>query len=185
MTAEKQGFLQAVLCASIEVTEYYLDSTVAGCLSMFTGHANPAPDAAATTEAPASSDPRVLIVDDDDEVRRTVADLLDGKLHVIGTAENGQRAIELAALLCPDVVVLDICMPVLDGIAAAEQLRKFGYPAKIVFLSMQDDPDFIEAALATGALGYVLKCSVRTDLTPAILLALEGKSFVSPALSWH
>jgi DNA-binding NarL/FixJ family response regulator len=50
---------------------------------------------------------------------------------------------------------------------------------------MQDDPDFIEAALAAGALGYVLKCSVRTDLTPAILLARDGKSFVSPALCWH
>src|SRR5215475_989764 len=151
---------------------------------MFTPQANPL-DMAATTEASSSNELRVLIVDDDDEVRRTVANILRGKVHVIGTAENGQRAIEVAALFCPDIVVLDICMPVLDGIAAAVQLRERGYPAKVVFLSMQDDPDFVEAALATGALGYVLKCSVRTDLTPAILLALEGKSFVSPALSWH
>jgi len=152
---------------------------------MSTHRANPTPDAATATEALASGDLRVLIVDDDDDVRRTVADLLEGKVHVIGTAENGRRAIELAALLCPDIVVLDICMPVLDGIAAALQLRECGYPAKIVFLSMQDDPDFIEAAFATGALGYVLKCSVRTDLPPAILLALDGKRFVSPALCRH
>ena len=151
---------------------------------MFTRQANPALDAAATTEGSGSSDLRVLIVDDDDEVRRSVADLLEGKVHVIGTAENGERAVELVALLCPDIVVLDICMPVLDGLAAAVQLREAGYRPKIVFLSMQNDPDFIEAALATGALGYVLKCSLRTDLTAAIRLALDGKRFLSPALSW-
>ena len=127
----------------------------------------------------------MLIVDDDDEVRHTVTSLLEDRFQIVGAAENGHQAIELAALLCPDVIVLDICMPVLDGIAAAVQLRKCGYSGKLVFLSMQDDPDFIEAALAAGALGYVLKCSVRTDLTPAILLALDGKSFVSPALCWH
>jgi DNA-binding NarL/FixJ family response regulator len=147
--------------------------------------ANPIPDAAATIEASALSDLRVLIVDDDEEVRRTVAALLERKAHVIGTAENGQRAIELAALLCPDIVVLDICMPVLDGIAAAVRLRECGYRGKIVFLSMQDDSDFIDAALATGALGYVLKCSLSTDLTTAILLAVDGKRFVSPALCRH
>jgi len=119
---------------------------------MFAHQANLAPDAAAINEALASRDLRVLIADDD-EVRLAVADLLEGKVHVIGTAENGQRAIELAARLCPDIVVLYICMPVLDGIAAALQLRECGYPAKIVFLSMQDDPDFVEAAFATGALG--------------------------------
>lgn len=149
---------------------------------MVTPQANPVPSAAATIEASGSSDLRVLIVDDDDEVRRTVANLLEGKVHVVGTAENGQRATELAALLCPDIVVLDICMPVLDGIEAAVQLREGGYPAKVVFLSMQDDPDFVEAALATGALGYVLKCSVATDLTPAIQSAVDGTRFVSPAL---
>ena len=152
---------------------------------MFAPQANPAPGAAATTEASGSRDTRVLIVDDDDEIRRAVANLLVDTVRVVGTAENGQRAIELTALLCPDIVVLDICMPVLDGIAAAVQLRECAYPAKVVFLSMQDDPDFIEAALATGALGYVLKCSVTTDLFPAILLALDGQRFVSPALCWH
>jgi DNA-binding NarL/FixJ family response regulator len=127
----------------------------------------------------------VLIVDDDNEVRRTIAHLLEGKVQVIGTAENGQRAIELAALLYPDIIVLDICMPVLDGIAAAVRLRDCGYPGKIVFLSMQSAPEFVEAAFDTGALGYVLKCSATTDLAPAIMSALEGRRFVSPALCWH
>ena len=149
---------------------------------MLTGQANPAADAPSTEP---SSDLRVLIVDDDDDVRRSVAHLLENKFHVIGTADNGRRAVELNALLHPDVLVLDICMPVLDGIAAARQLRAAGHSTKVVFLSMQDDIDFVDAALATGALGYVLKCCVGTDLTPAILSALEGKSFVSPALRRH
>lgn len=149
---------------------------------MLAGQSNPAADALSTEP---SSELRVLIVDDDDDVRRSVAGLLEGKFHVIGTAENGQRAVELNALLHPDILVIDICMPVLDGIAAALQLRDSGHPTKVIFLSMLDDMDFVEAALATGALGYVLKCSVGTDLTPAILFALEGKSFVSPALLRH
>ena len=146
---------------------------------------NPGADVGARAESPDQDDLRVLIVDDDDEVRNTVTSLLEDRFHVVGAAENGQQAIELAALLCPDIVVLDVCMPVLDGIATAVQLRKCRFSGKIVFLSMQHDPDFIEAALAAGAVGYVLKCSVRTDLKRAILLALDGKSFVSPALCWH
>jgi DNA-binding NarL/FixJ family response regulator len=134
---------------------------------------------------PNSGGPRLLIVDDQDELRRTVTELLAGTFHVIGTAEDGKQAIELAASLCPDVVVLDICMPVLNGIKAAEQMRKCHKRIKVVFLSMQDDPEFVEAALATGALGYVLKSSVGTDLISAIWQAIEGRPFVSPALCWH
>jgi DNA-binding NarL/FixJ family response regulator len=138
-----------------------------------------------TTGAPDSGGPRLLIVDDQEEVRRSVADLLEGTFHVIGMAEDGKRAIELASVLRPDVVVLDICMPVLNGIEAAEQLRKCGYPTKVVFLSMQDAPEFVEAAFTTGALGYVLKSSVGTDLVSAIWQAIKGIPFVSPALCWH
>ena len=146
------------------------------------------PDRTAAKATPVIPDPggaRLLIVDDHEEVRRTLAQLLEGTFHVIGTAGDGKRAIELAVLLCPDVVVLDICMPMLNGIEAAEQLRESGYPTKIVFLSMQDDPAFVEAALATGALGYVLKSSLGTELISAIWRAIEGKPFVSPALCWH
>jgi DNA-binding NarL/FixJ family response regulator len=124
-----------------------------------------------------------LIADDQDEVRRTVAELLESTFHVIGMAEHGKRAIELASVLQPEVVVLDICMPVLDGIEAAEQLRKSGYPPKVVFQSMRDAPEFVEAALVTGALGYVLKSSVATELVSAIGQASEGRRFVSPALA--
>jgi DNA-binding NarL/FixJ family response regulator len=141
--------------------------------------------AKATAVALDSGRPRLLIVDDQDEVRRTVAELLEDTFRIIGMAEDGERAIELASVLHPDVVVLDICMPVLNGIDAAERLRASGYPTKVVFLSMQDDPEFVSAALATGALGYVLKSSVGTELISAIWKAVEGRRFISPALCWH
>ena len=141
--------------------------------------------AKATAVALDSAGPRLLIVDDQYEMRRAVAELLEDTFRIIGMAEDGERAIELASVLHPDVVVLDICMPVLNGIDAAERLRASGYPTKVVFLSMQDDPEFVSAALATGALGYVLKSTVGTELISAIWKAVEGRRFISPALCWH
>ena len=126
--------------------------------------------------------PRILLADDQEEVRRAIAHLLEGEFHVIGTAENGQRALELAPVLSPDVIVLDVCMPVLNGIEAAERLRESGSASKVVFLTVHEDADFVNAALSTGALGYVLKCSAGADLIPAIRQAVEGKRFVSPSI---
>jgi DNA-binding NarL/FixJ family response regulator len=126
--------------------------------------------------------PRILLADDQEEVRRAIAHLLGGEFHVIGTAENGQRALELAPVLSPDVIVLDVCMPGLNGIEAAERLRESGSASKVVFLTAHEDADFVDAALSTGALGYVLKCSAGTDLIPAIHQAVEGKRFVSPSI---
>jgi len=126
-----------------------------------------------------------LVVDDQDEVRWSVALLLADTFQVVGMAQDGKEAIELAELLRPDVVVLDIGMPVLNGIEAAEQLRASDFPSKVVFLSMQHDPEFVEAAFAAGALGYVLKSSLGKDLISAIWQAIEGRPFVSPALCRH
>ena len=141
--------------------------------------------AKATAVALDSAGPRLLIVDDQYEMRRAVAELLEGTFHIIGMAADGKRATELASVLRPDVVVLDICMPVLNGIQTAEQLRDSGCPTKVVFLSMQDAPEFVEAAFTSGALAYVLKSSLGTDLISAIRQVLEGRPFVSPALCWH
>ena len=141
--------------------------------------------AAETTVDSVSSAPRLLVVDDQAEMRWSVALLLADTFQVVGVAEDGKEAIELAELLCPDVVVLDIGMPVLNGIETAERLRGSCYPSKVVFLSMQDAPEFVEAAFAAGALGYVLKSSLGKDLISAIWQAIEGKPFVSPALCWH
>jgi DNA-binding NarL/FixJ family response regulator len=126
---------------------------------------------------------RILLVDDQEEVRLAIANLLEGEFDVIGTAENGQRAVELVRVLRPDVLVLDVCMPVLNGIETAVELKKTGSPPKVVFLTVNDDPDFVDAALSTGAFGYVLKCSASKDLIPAIHEAVEGNRFVSPSVS--
>jgi DNA-binding NarL/FixJ family response regulator len=116
-------------------------------------------------------------------MRLAIANLLETEFEVIGTAENGQRAVELVPVLCPDILVLDVCMPVLNGIEAAAQLRNSSAPLKIVFLTVNEDPDFVDAALSTGAFGYVLKCSASEDLIPAIHHAVDGKRFVSPSIS--
>jgi DNA-binding NarL/FixJ family response regulator len=126
---------------------------------------------------------RILLADDQEEVRLAIANLLEHEFDVIGTAENGQRAIELVKVLSPDVLVIDLCMPVLNGIEAAAQLRKSGSGPKVVFLTVNEDPDFVNAALSTGAFGYVLKCSAGEDLIPAIHQAVEGQRFISPAIS--
>jgi DNA-binding NarL/FixJ family response regulator len=76
---------------------------------------------------------------------------------------------------------MDISMPVMNGIEAAAALIQAGTPAKIIFLTVHDDQDFVKAALATGASGYVVKARIATDLIPAILEVLEGHRFISPS----
>jgi DNA-binding NarL/FixJ family response regulator len=129
--------------------------------------------------------PSILLADDQEEMRRTVAHLLEGEFHVVGTAENGQRVLELAPSLAPDILILDICMPVLGGIEAAFRLKESGSPAKVIFLTVHEDADFFEAARSVGALGYVLKPFVVQDLLPAIRRALQGTTFVSPSMHLH
>ena len=123
---------------------------------------------------------RILLADDQEEVRLAIAKLLEDEFDVIGTAENGQRAIELVQVLSPDVLVIDLCMPVLNGIEAAKRMLAANPSARIVFLTVEKDPDTCRAALETGACGYVLKPRLATDLIPAIELARDGRRFVSP-----
>jgi DNA-binding NarL/FixJ family response regulator len=126
--------------------------------------------------------PRVFLADDQEEMLHTVAQVLEGEFQVVGTAENGMRVLELAPGLSPDVLILDIAMPVVNGIEAACRLKESGSAAKVIFLTVHADPDFVEAAMSTGALGYVLKPCLATDLVPAIWTVLEGNTFVSPAI---
>jgi DNA-binding NarL/FixJ family response regulator len=126
--------------------------------------------------------PRVFLADDQEEMRRTVAQVLDGEFQIVGTAENGAGVLELTPNLSPDVLVLDISMPVVTGIEAALRLRQAGSKVKVIFLTVHDDLDFVEAAMSVGALGYVLKQSMATDLVAAVWKALEGSIFISPSL---
>ena len=125
---------------------------------------------------------RVLLADDHQDFLEAVARLLEPEFEVVQTAGDGQRLIDEAARLEPDVLVLDISMPVLNGIEAARQLRGAGSRAKIVFLTVHQDPDYVRGALEAGALGYVAKSRLASDLPLALREALAGRSFVSPSI---
>lgn len=126
--------------------------------------------------------PRVLVADDNQAIRETVVSLLATDFEVVGAVSDGGSALEAAVRLQPEVAVLDISMPSLNGIQAAERMNG-NCPTKVVFLTAIDDPEIREAALATGALGYVLKLRLYLDLIPAIRLALQGGCLISPTLS--
>src|SRR5277367_763339 len=123
--------------------------------------------------------PRILLADDHQTVLQRVQVLLQPTFDVVGTACNGREMLSEALRLEPDVIVADISMPESSGIEAAHQLREAGCKAKIVFLTIHSEEEFIKACSAEGALGYVIKAHIKTDLIPAIRAALIGESFVS------
>ena len=123
---------------------------------------------------------RVLLADDHEAMLDRVARLLEAECNVVGTATDGQQALEAAQDLKPDVLVLDISMPVMNGIETAHRLKEAGAEARIVFLTVHDDPDFAKEALEAGALGYVIKSRIASDLMIAINEVCAGRSFVSP-----
>jgi DNA-binding NarL/FixJ family response regulator len=113
-------------------------------------------------------------------MRDRVVRLLESEFEVVGAMEDGHALLEAASKMEPDVCVIDISMPVISGIEAATQLRESGSTAKIIFLTVHDDPDFVQAALETGALGYVLKSRMASDLRSAIKGVIAGRLFISP-----
>ena len=123
--------------------------------------------------------PRILLADDHKEMRDRIKRYLELDFDVIAAVENGRTLLEAAARLNPDICLLDISMPVLNGIETAIQLRQSGSTAKVLFLTIHEDPDFLDAALRTGASGYVLKRRMASDLRPAIRDVLAGKTFIS------
>ena len=125
---------------------------------------------------------RVLLADDHEAMLERVARLLKTECDVVGTVTDGQQALEAARELKPDVLVLDISMPVMNGIEAAHHLKKAGVEVRIVFLTVHDDPDFAREALEAGALGYVIKPRIASDLVAAIREAYAGRLFLSPTL---
>jgi len=126
---------------------------------------------------------RVLLADDHREFLRLAVCLLEPEFEVVATVGDGQTLFDEAARREPDVLVLDISMPVLNGIEAARRLKAVGSRARIVFLTVHEDPDYVRAALAVGAQGYVVKSRLACDLPVALREALAGRSFVSPLIS--
>ena len=125
------------------------------------------------------SQAKVLLVDDHVGMLQMVSKLLRSRFEIVARVNNGAMAVEAAIRLCPDLVVLDIAMPIRDGLQTAHELKRQGCPARIVFLTVNEDEDYVSAALACGAFGYVLKSRMHTDLIPAIEAALQGKVFLS------
>ena len=138
----------------------------------------------AVIKAPLSCDagpaerPRVLLADDHQAMLALTAEALAGECLVVGRVGDGCELLAEAERLHPDVIVLDITMPRLDGIEAARQLR----PARLVFLTVHEDADYARAALDAGGLGYVVKARLASDLLPAIRAALADRRFVSPTV---
>lgn len=125
---------------------------------------------------------RILLADDHEAMLEEAARLLATDFDVVGTVENGELAIQAVDRLDPDIVILDISMPVINGIEAACCLKQSGSRARVIFLTAQSHPEFVVAAFSSGALGYVLKTHLVTDLVPAVREVLEGRIFASPSL---
>ena len=126
--------------------------------------------------------PRVLLADDHPPTLALTADALASECLVVGRVGDGRELLAEAERLRPDVIVLDITMPRLDGIEAARQLRRSQTPARLVFLTVHEDADYARAAVDAGGLGYVVKTRLASDLLPAIRAALVDRPFISPTV---
>jgi DNA-binding NarL/FixJ family response regulator len=125
---------------------------------------------------------RVLLADDSETILARVRTVLGEGFDIVGAVNNGRDAMAEVRRLDPDVLLMDVCMPILDGLQAASRLGS-NLRTKIVFLSVHEDQDFVDAAFAVGACGYVAKSDVTTDLVPAILAVLQGRTFVSKSIA--
>ena len=119
-----------------------------------------------------ASRPRVLLADDHQGMLTLTADALADEYLVVGSVGDGRELLAEAERLHPDVIILDITMPRLDGIEAARQLMRAPRPVRLVFLTVHEDADYARAVLDAGGLGYVVKTRLASDLLPAIRAAL-------------
>lgn len=128
---------------------------------------------------------KVLLVDNHTIVREGIRTLLDARedIEVIGEAEDGRQAIEKARQLIPDVIVIDITMPNLNGIEAIRQIKKTSSEIKLLVLTAHDNEDYVYQSLQAGASGYLLKESAVSDLVSAINAVKKGDIFLSPPIS--
>ena len=125
---------------------------------------------------------RVLIADDHTLIAEGIAELLSAEYDVVGITSNGRQLVAEAGKLNPDLIVLDVSMPELNGIDAAIQLQKLVPQARLVFVTQQIDPQYLRAAFRAGAFGYVAKQSASDELKTALRQALAGIHYVTPLL---
>jgi len=128
------------------------------------------------------SRPRLVLADDHPETRALLRGLLDTEFDVVGLVEDGQALVKAARLLKPDVIVTDIGMPGMDGIAAATEVLRTSPGMRVVFVSVHDERYVVKSGIAAGGMGYVLKLAAGEDLVPAVRAALLGQVHISKCL---
>jgi DNA-binding NarL/FixJ family response regulator len=126
---------------------------------------------------------RILLADDHPLTLEGIRVFLEPHFGRITTVSDGRALVEQAIKMKPDLIILDITMPLLNGIDAAAQIRKSLPNVKMLFVTMHSDPAYLEAALSAGALGYVLKSAAREELIEAAISVLRGDIYVTPNLS--
>lgn len=129
-----------------------------------------------------TSRPRILIADDHTLVADAFKKLLAPEFDVVATVHDGRHLIGVAHKLQPDVILVDIGMPVLNGLHAAQRIKRMLPDVKIIYITVNHDPDLIAEAFANGASGYVCKTSAASELSAAIRAALHGDHYLSPRL---
>lgn len=127
--------------------------------------------------------PKVLLADDHALVIEGFRRILEGQYDLVGTVEDGRALLEAARNLQPDIVILDVSMPLLNGIDAATHLKKIVPKAKLIFVTMHADTEYVRSAFEAGASAYVLKRSAVDELEQAIRAALAGHSYITPLIT--
>ncbi len=127
--------------------------------------------------------PRAILADDHTLVAEALHGLIAAQFDVVATVADGHALLASALALKPDVIVVDVAMPLLNGLEACRQLKQKMPGVKLVFLTMNEDPELAVEAMKSGASGYVLKKSAASELLQAMQAALRGKSYLTPQIS--
>ena len=127
--------------------------------------------------------PRVLMADDHSLILAGLRKLVEGECDVVGTVEDGRALVEAAQKLRPDLILLDISMPLLNGLDAARQLAKLVPESKVIILTMHASPTYATEAFQAGASGYLLKRSAASELSQAIQSVLQGRQYLTPLIT--
>ena len=124
--------------------------------------------------------PRVLLADDHQMVADALKSVLEPHCEVVGTVNNGQALLKAASTLQPEVIILDVAMPQVNGLDAARHLKHSVPKAKLIFLTMNEDPQLVGEAFRAGASAFLLKQAAASELTDAVEIVLKGSSYVTP-----
>ena len=127
--------------------------------------------------------PRVLMADDHSMILAGLRKLVEGECEVVGTVEDGRALVEAAQKLRPDLILLDISMPLLNGLEATRQLTKLVPESKLIILTMHASPTYATEAFQAGASGYLLKRSAASELNQAIQSVLQGRQYLTPLIT--